>query len=360
VPHSLTDTNLRLLDGKIRALGDTAYFDQRVIEYLESLEKIIGALLKPVAPIPNPIRDFMAREIWRGVQFLAGSAMRLQPFEAVYGLQAAAKDWLAKDALIITALIQEHNFFFAGIHPWFREIAGKLLSIKLEEDVVQVALPEIYRHKPLFSVALYHEFGHFIDRRFQVSGNVELLYPELVLPSLSGKPPTWTEEKYQEARSSHLREYFADLFAASYTGGAYRRFLDDFAADADVTASHPRTGDRIEVIRALVDGRPHVLIDAFQTALRARRCPGLELRYELPSVGQAFDHMRTATLESVAQIHGVLEAGWEYLDRAADRPAERWCRVEEHDAERIANDLVAKSIRNWMIRGQWDHAAAAS
>lgn len=360
MPHSLTDTNLRLLDGKIRALGDTAYFDQRVIEYLESLQKIIGALLRPVAPIPNPIRDFMAREIWRGVQFLAGSAMRLQPFEAVYGLQAAAKDWLAKDVLIITALIQEHNFFFAGIHSWFREIAAKLLGITLEEDVVQVALPEIYRHKPLFSVALYHEFGHFIDRRFQVSANVELLFPDLVLPSLSARLPAWTEESYQEARGRHLREYFADLFAASYTGGAYKRFLDDFAGDADITASHPRTGDRIELITALADGRQHVVIEAFQTALRARRCPGLNRRYKLPPVEDAFDHMRTVTLESVPQVHGVLEAGWEYLDRAADRPAARWCHIEEYDAERIANDLVAKSIRNWMIREQWDHAAPAS
>jgi hypothetical protein len=358
MPHSLIDTNLRLLDGKLLSLCDTAYFDRRVIDYLDSLRSVIAALLKRDTVVPDLLRDFLTREIWRGVQFLAGSAMRLQPFESVYGLRAAARDWIKHDVLIITALTQEQNFYFSGIHPRFNEITRDLLGITIEEDVVQVALPDVYRHKPLFSVALYHEFGHFIDSRFQLSTNVELLLPDLVLPSLSAPPPGWTNDLFLSARRYHLREYFADLFAASYTGGAIKRFLDDFAANADVSPSHPKTYDRAAIIESLLNGTSHRVIEAFRQALTARRCPDLTAQYTRPNVDTAFAALRTAPLGSIREVHGVLESGWEYLHRAADRADEVWKHIDDGDAERIVNDLVAKSIRNWMIREQWANAPA--
>ena len=360
MPHSLIDTNLRLLDGKLLSLCDTAYFDRRVINYLDSLRKVIAALLKRDMIVPDLLRDFLTREIWRGVHFLAGSAMRLHPFESVYGLRAAARDWIPEDILVITALTQEYNFGFQGVHRHFKPIARDVLGIEVEADVVQIALPDVYRHKPLFSVALYHELGHFIDRRFQLSANVDLLYPDLVLPSLSAPPPGWSKEVFAVARLRHLHEYFADLFAASYTGAAIKRFLEDFASNAEVSQTHPKTYDRGEVVEALINGKAHRVIDAFREALKARRCPDLTPRYVRPNVDAAFAALRTVPLQSIREVHGVLESGWEYLHRAADRADEVWKHIEDGEAERIVNDLVAKSIRNWMIREQWTHAPADS
>lgn len=358
MPHSLIDTNLRLLDGKLRSLCDTAYFDARVVDYLDALRRVISTLLRRQPVVPDLLRDFLAREIWKGVQFLAGSAMRLQPFEAIYGLRAAARDWIKEDVLIITALTQQQNFYFQAIHPLFYKVTKDLLQLEVEADVVQVALPDVYRHKPLFSVALYHEFGHFIDRRFQLSANVELLFPSLALPSLSAPPPGWTQEVFRNARKAHLREYFADLFAASYTGGAIKRFVDDFAANADISTTHPKTYDRVQVIEALLTDKNHRVIDSFRQALRARQCPDLTPKYSRPNIDSSFMNLRTARLRGVAEVHGILEAGWEFLHLAADRDEGVWMHVEDADAERIVNDLVAKSIRNWMLTEQWSHAPA--
>jgi len=66
--------------------------------------------------------------------------------------------------------------------------------------------------------------------------------------------------------------------------------------------------------------------------------------------------MRTVKLRSIQEVHGVLEAGWDFLQAASDLPDGGWQHIEDGDAERIVNDLVAKSIRNWMLWEQWSNA----
>lgn len=358
MPHSLLDTNLQLLDCKLHSLRDTAYFDQRVLRYIDTLRKVISKLTDPTVKLDDSIRVFVGTQVWSATEFIAGSAPRLQPYEMVYGLQRAIQEWFAaqkhgvKSPLIVTSLVQEPNFFFKGIAAGFDKVLRENLGIAVEYEIVQIALPDVYRKKPLYSVALYHELGHFMDTRFAISENVAVLKPDLALPGMSA-PAGPLSASQQLVRLHHLREYFADLFAACYCGWAIKRFLEGFAPNSGPSPTHPATYWRIELINALLSGTPHVLIDAFNLALKARAQPQLLKRFSRPSLQHCFDIIRPVTITSDAEVHGVLDAAWEYLDQAADGNAEPWKSLDDFEIERVINDLVEKSIRNRMILEQW-------
>ncbi len=353
MPHLLVDTNLRLLQSRLQTLDDTAYFDARIRNYVRALRDIIPQLLSASPPVPNEIKHFVARQIWLATEFVAGSTMRLQPYEAIYGLQCVTREWLKQQPIIVTALIQEPNFYFQGVHPTFRQLARDGLGVT--DEIVQIRLPEIYRQKPLYSVALYHELGHFIDTTYKVTETVFALEPEIALPGISGPPSDGTKEM----RFNHLREYFADLFAAGYCGRAIKQFLAGIAPDAQASASHPESYHRFQMIEALVTNTNHGVIAGFNRALTTRGLPILRVRFAPIDVGDAFKAIRPANITSIEEVHGILGSAWEFLDSAADQAQDPWNRMEPHEVERVVNDLVEKSIRNWMIRETW-HASAAS
>lgn len=363
MPLSLLDTNLRLLDGKLRTLHDSAYFDRRVLKYVAALRAIIEQLVDPKLGIDDDVRLFVSAQVWQATEFVAGSAPSLQPYEMVYGLQLAVDEWfvgqkqpIVRPPLIVTSLVQEPNFYFKSINPSFDSILRGHGNAAIDFEIVQIKLPDVYRKKPLYSVALYHELGHFIDLRFSISENVDVLHPGLALPDMSAPTGSLTSDEKQ-MRLHHLREYFADVFAACYCGRSIQRFLDGFAGHAGPSHSHPATYARGQVIEALLTKTKHTVIDAFNTALSARGQPSLTLRFVRPDIEKCFDSIRPVPIQSNAEVHGVLGGAWEYLDRAAEKLKEPWKSLDDMEIERVINDLVEKSIRNRMILEQWGHGA---
>lgn len=365
MPHSLLNTNLRLLERKLQSLRDTAYFDRRVLDYIASLRKVIQLLLNPATKLDERVRAMIGREIWRATEFIAGSGPRVQPYEMVYGLQCAVEEWFAaqtnnvKPPLIVTSLIQEPNFYFQSVRADFQAVLKDKLQTSVEYEIIQIKLPDLYRQKPLYSVALYHELGHFLDTRFEICKNVEVISPNLALPGLT-VPPGQVVPGLKQIRMNHLREYFADLFGACYCGDAMKRFLEGFAPASDISPTHPATYDRIQVIHALLTGTKNSIVDAFNLALKARVQPDLKPRFERPDVAACFNMIRPVALKSDSEVHGIMEAAWAYLHAASDKTSEPWSKLDELEIERVVNDLVVKSIRNRMILEQWKHAPVSA
>ena len=166
MPHSLFNTNLKLLESKLQDLRDTAYFDSRVLRYIAALQQVIAKLTDPTTNLADETRAFVAFEVWNATEFIAGSAPRLQPYEMIYGLRCAVREWFAagnfgaKPLLIVTSLVQEPNFYFKSTNPNFNTILEANLRVSIEYEIVQIKLPDIYRRKPQYTVALYHELGH--------------------------------------------------------------------------------------------------------------------------------------------------------------------------------------------------------
>ncbi|MBY0270336.1 MAG: hypothetical protein K2X06_10730 [Burkholderiales bacterium] len=325
------------------------------------MREVAGNLLRNLASIPPNVSEIITNEIWSATQYLAGSTTKRIPYEVVYGLQLALEKYKKNPVTITTAIIQERQFRFRGVRANFYIYCEYLLNVKFESELIQIALPEIYRHRPLYNVALYHELGHFIDRHQNLTEYTLLLAPASsnhLLPGVSAKPADMSDDQYEQYQCNHRMEFFADLFAAAYTGRAIKTFLEQFAPNRSASDSHPATGVRLQQIEALLAGNTTTIIEVFQKALTSLRLPELAVRYKRPNVNAAFNNVRPYAIANDAEVHGILEAGTEYLQVAETRRSDPWKNCKDEDVEKVINDLIEKSIRNRMVAVRWENGIA--
>lgn len=236
--------------------------------------------------------------------------------------------------VITTALLEEQQYFIQLAEP-AKTIQHFLTGIDFDVELVQVALPKLYRHKPIYNVALYHELGHFYDIHHNIVKFCMLIDTAFI-----------PEEK-------HLAEYFADIFAASYTGYAIHKFLTCMAPDQEKSDTHPATDDRLRNIEDFLEGRSNKYINIFKKSISILKLPELKIRYNKPNIKRSFENIRPYQIKSVEEVHGILEAAWDYLELAQKSNISPWCDIDEFEIHRIVNDLVEKSIRNVMVQEKW-------
>ncbi len=346
----LNEINLCLVEQKLSSLVDTPYFSPKLRQHVRQLLSVAQAIRTKNNPT---LTADIGSQLWRAIQYLDGSTTRLLPYEVVYCLEVALKEWVDEKYLITTAIIQEMNFYFSAVPDSFYTAALAHCGEAFEYKLVRIALPDLYRHKPLFSTALYHELGHFIDSHRSISNLVVLQNQTLAIPNLNNCHPNLREHM----RDCHLREYFADLFAACYVGESVADFLDQFAPNAKVSITHPATEDRIANIKALLSGKSTPIIDAFNAALAVLNLAPLSVRFKEPDIKAFFDFIRPCELKSDEELHGIFSAGWVYFRSVLHGANTEWANVPKDHIERVVNDLIEKSIRNFMIERKWRGAS---
>lgn len=367
----LLKSNLRLLLAQLDGLAETPYFSSGLDEYLEQLRSVLQALLRRLNEKPRTINtdvaSFIGNHVWQLTQFLTGSTTKQIPYEVVFAIEQAASEWTGKKLLITTAIIQEANFYFhGGSHDFFRVVETEL-GIPISSQPVQIALPYIYRHKPLFCIPLFHELGHFIDSANEIVAISMLISPEDVGPDLPGLPSSADIAKLPEAKReslkriiySHRAEYFADLFCAAYTGQAAKGFLEEFCPNQEVSPTHPSSAARYALIDDFLNDRKNPILDLLQGVLSTRGLAPLSKRFTPINVDVAFGNVRPYRLQSNEEVYGLFDAGWQYLLKTFATPAGLWASLAEEDIERVANDLTEKSIRNRMILEGWNASVSA-
>lgn len=351
----LTKINLSLIEGKLSSLSDTPYFSLELKSYTKQLQRVA---IHTSSQKDKKQIDYISDYLWSAIQYLDGSTTKVLPYEVVFCLEAALKDWTSESYLITTAVLHAKDFFFQGMDEGFYTVAKVLCGEDFKYRLIQIALPDLYRHKPLYNSALYHELGHFIDVHKGITDYLVLHNPRVAIPALDTKPANWTDAHYENVRRRHLMEYFADLFAACYIGPAINSFLSAFAPDHPASFSHPSTKHRVENVEALLSGKKTPLIDAFNGVLTALKLPTLEKKYKAIDLSTALDNARPFSLASIEEVHGVFDSGWNYLHDALEKKKEPWSKLEENKIEKVINDLVEKSIRNFMVRELWKYGTA--
>jgi hypothetical protein len=337
--------DLFLVRDSLRDYLETTYFSGKLHTFTARLIEAIEYVLDNQSSLnPDVVKDFSYHALMAN-RYLAGSTTKESPYELEYCLRAVIRKWSKRDCLITTALTDGRDFHFYPVDPWeFVKTALPNFDTKgFDAPLVQLGVPRIYSHKPLFCIPLYHELGHFVD----ISNSVVEL-------SLLRQPAT---TPYEHA---HRREHFADLFAAAYVGESSIRTLETIAPNHPATASHPATKDRVAMARDFLGGRLTPLIALFQGCLVQLGLPALKIEYSSPSIRDAFDDIRTFQISSEAELHGLFESAWKYFEDALDKRAAPWASTGMTDAEieRIVNDLTEKSIRNASIRERWSSGAA--
>lgn len=295
----------------------------------------------------------ISSEVWSASRFLAGSISKEIPYEVAYSLESALKDWLPNPDIpyaITTALLDEPQYYFRSINDAFYETVAAFLGVAFDVKLIQIALPRLYRHRPLYGVALYHELGHFIDIHFKITDFSLLLAP----PPLASDNPILA----LEIERSWRREYFADLFAAGYTGDAIGVFLENFAPNSPASHSHPATANRLENINLFLSGKTPPIVELFGKALESLGLPELKVRYVKPNISPYFDNIRPYPIASEPELHGILDAGWEYFQSTHVKKDLPWNELGEEKTDRIINDIIEKSIRTWMVKSRWQDGIA--
>jgi hypothetical protein len=249
--------DLNLLGEELKSLIETSFFGTRLREYCRQLTSVIDDIQNVDPRPPEIVFSQVANAIWEACTFLKGSISREIPFEVVYCLETALRDWEQRPAIITTALLERKDFFFRQFDPW-HTICSVFPATQCSADrpiLVHMALPRLYRRFPLFIIPLYHELGHFIDTAASISRTSFML---------EGRGSvTHTELR-------HRMEHFADLFAASYCGNASSITLNELAPSHPASKTHPATVDRTALIEEFLAGRNHPLISLLNTALAVR------------------------------------------------------------------------------------------
>jgi len=306
------------------------------------MREVIAQLQAQMDVLAPELTRALTMQVWSASRYLAGSVSREIPYEVVYGLDLALSDWLASPPkyIVTTAFLAEPNYHFEGVPEQFYVLASSALGVNFEHRVVQVALPQLYKHLPLNNAVLYHELGHFIDEQFAVSKLMAML-------------ETPQGQRISDSTLNHSAEYFADLFAACYVGDAVSVMIESLAPNVGASSSHPATVDRGQVVRDFLSGCPHSRVTLCNAALAVLNLPQLGKRFSEPDISGCFDNVRPYQLQSRAEVHGLLLTGQQYLTQRLSDLTGLWTTVSEGDAIRMINDLVEKSLRNWMILERW-------
>ncbi len=344
----LLESTLDLLSAKLATLAESPYFTPFLDKYLSQTKQVAQALRDRSSVLPEQTAWTITESVWSATHYLEGSKSNSTPYEIAYVLEKALRDWIDQPAAITTAIIHDCNFYFKGVDHNYQRLVHSELGIALDQVVVQIELPELYRNRPLPCIALFHELGHFVDRHHGVT-NLATLFAmrnrgEEIDPS---NPPAYEE-------MVNWGEHFSDLFAASYVGEAIAYFLEQFAPGDGDSKSHPSTDKRVGLIRTFLSGGKSPEIELLQHTLAKLKVPLLEKRFQEPDLVANFSNARPYDVQNIAELYGTLGMGWKFW---LGKPSEKyglWHHLSNSEVARIVNDLVQKSIRNWMVKEKWN------
>lgn len=332
---------LELLHDQLVDLSRTPSLNKKFDSYVADLVQTVDRVLKKYKNLPPAASREIMGGVWSATKYLIGSSSNEIPYEIVYALDLARSEWKKKECIITTALIDDQDYHYNVLSAYTGNLISYFLNKAINYDLIQIALPKLYKHKPLHIVALYHELGHFLADDLKIIATSLIFYPP--------KDPNSDEEKY------HRSEFFADLFAACYTGHSLNVFLSNYFPDNKNSYTHPSSERRIKNIEAFLNKKPTPLIEMFEDILKKLKLPGLEKRYQKPDISKCFDNIRPYEIKNDKELHGILGAGWKYLKNILTSPSEKWRAMSEFERDCKVNDLIEKSIRNRLIKIKWNN-----
>lgn len=348
------DVDLDLLGSRFADLSTTPYFRKNIREYAKYLSEATKHVVSDVDGQPEEVRRSYSRFLWLLYKYIAGSTVSESPYEMEYCLASALKDWIFRDCAIATTLSMDLDFHFLPVNAQqtIKMVAPSFSSQHFDVILAPMALPRLYKHRPLYCTPLYHELGHFIDRLYGVA--------DLSLMNVPGHTIHQDPSVNLRINRSHRAEYFCDLFAAQYIGNVAAKSLDEIAPNAIASISHPATKDRTRLIEVFLSGGSDPVIDAFQQALQIRGADSLKVRFEMVDVAEALDDIRPIKVTSSKELHGLFPSVWGYLEdvRGRKRPAWNARDLDYPAIDRAVNDLLEKSIRNQSCVEMWQHATS--
>lgn len=361
-----------------------SYSDNRKHEYHERLSRIIEKLEKEdfnslnVSEITQ--RWYVIFFVTKSLEFLNNSTTSQIPFEIVAVLEKALNDWSSTDEyIIVTSLVNSMNGFSFDNSLMFFEFIYKdielLYNEKFDKKLVQINVPLITSRDYLASVVLYHELGHFIDRKFEITRviYIELLdaiinksidSAELVeifkyFPYLADANTVgYFKHNYAPFNllAAHIAEYFCDLFACQYVGICLNQYLEYITLkQKDYSATHPSTINRVDFVTQFLNTTGNKFLDRVKsTTLNITKKPIINRYKEITT--DNFYKLIPYDAKSAEELHGLFTYGWKvWMNdwKEIEQKADLKFTIQSIRVYEIINNLIEKSIGNFIVQEEW-------
>lgn len=312
------------------------------------------------------------------LEFLDNSTLNLIPFEIVECLKVALGEWIdSPENLIIVTSLEKGNYSYSFdpsliLRTSIYTIIKNRSDIDFDKKLIQINLPNYLARDYLSNVVLYHELGHVVDGQHLISSRVmEIIWDKyengflsndqekelfVYFPYLPNK--TINANFRKSVLENHCGEYFSDLFASQYIEKTSCYFLDYITMGTNnFNESHPGTLARTQLVNDFTNGNKSYLVDLFMETVKVICKRDLKIRFKsLPL--KEFLSLLPIIITTKENLHSLFVLGWDiWLNHSRDIiQKNNMVDVKAGDLYQIINNLIEKSISNFLVCDKWKTA----
>jgi len=377
--NKLLQLNFSQLESAWKTTKNNHYSDSKKSKYQDKLSELFSKMKSEdfsASTVEQAVeRSLVIDFFFHSITFLNGSTLTQIPFEIIKCLEEALRDWLDEheDFIIVTSLVKGISDFSFDTTLTFRnelyEIIEKNYEIVFESRLIQINVPESLTRDYLANVVLYHELGHFIDRKYRIS---EILTISLIHLEKTGKIDNNLRQalnqyfpfiehglahNYSRVLNSHFSEYFCDLFAAQYvekTLGSYLNYLTK--GNLQCSISHPSTSNRIALVKHFIENQKTDFLDLILNITPLSTKKELKKRFKEFSTDD-FENLIPVEINSAEELHYLFVYGWNlWLSDWSEiqRLNEMSYQLSPNQVYEVINNLIEKSIGNYIVKTNWE------
>lgn len=390
--YNLLLLHLAQAEQALHKAHNNAYSDKRKEDYQETLFKLFAAV-KEEASTNNALTDIEIFSkykkyldfIFKSLEFLDSSTFNQIPYEIIECLDYAMREWLPPNEkyIIVTSLINNVVGFsfdpdLAYNDALYNEIKTRYAQNRIDFPfrLVQINLPRALSRDYLASVVLYHELGHFIDMRFKFTESLTreilnditigktslndfnqiLIYLPFLDQQHNIKKLIPTNSQLFQVTSSHLAEYFCDLFASQYieySSNFYLTYLTE--NQSGLSAYHPSTVNRVKIVTDFIEKQNNIIVNLINQAVTTIKTgTTLQERNERVSDND-FLNLIPVDIDSGKQLHGLFNTAWNIWLYKQDKLAKSLNDQYSGPLKlyNVLNNLIEKSIGNYITVEKW-------
>jgi len=321
---------------------------------------------------------------FKSLEFLDNSTLNNIPFEIIKCLECVLNDWLdnkTNEHIIVTSLVNRMNDFsfdntLALNSPKY-SLLKQIYNIEFNNKLIQINLPRYLSKDYLANVVIYHELGHFIDNYFQISqGLKDQICDDYILGKIQGNDKldieiyfpflkiNFSNDDKRILLSMHIAEYFSDIFASQYIYKCSGYYLDYVTQkNTQFNASHPSTVNRNEIVKKFLNGD----IDSYtlnNLKEATKRISKKELKKRYSDIDKAdFLNLVPIEIKNDAELHFLYILGWNlWLNDVDSFKNQNKMSIDlpQDKVYDIINNLIEKSIGNYIVKTNWEKLSVSS
>ena len=275
---------------------------------------------------------------WTG--WIANQEQGTKPHAVINCMDIAASEWIGNSAQFIL-VATDGEFGIYADDPSVELLLDWIYNrfkIDIPYKLVHIQIPFHLDDDYLFNICLYHELGHFIDDQLKVTEGMAVD----IIASWSTRNPTagisgknvW--ELNTTIFQRHLKEIFADIFAAQYVGKKLIEYIDFMCEDvmSHVGSHHPAPRLRKEMIMdVLRNSADNEIIENMNSALYGQTGKRILLKEQTDGVILTAGDVIYSPIENIYQV---FTATWDtYIHHTknigenAENSYQKTCRAAE-------------------------------